>query len=427
MAHGSSATLARTLGLASLTFFGVGQILGAGIYSVIGAAAGVAGSALWLSFLTAGVVALLTGLSYAELATALPSAGAEYVYLRLAFPRQLWTSFAVGIVIVAAGAATAATVAIAFEGYLQLFLDLPSRFVALGLLAVVTAVNIVGVQQSAWTNIAFTLIESSGLVLAIAVGIRTEGFGLALAAAPHPGIVTAASLVFFAYLGFEDIANLAEEARYPTRDIPRAILISLAVTTLLYVLVGLASVALLPPDQLAASRSPLAAAVAQRAQWLAAVIGAIALFATANTALITLIVGSRMLYGMAKAGDLPRPLSFLHSERRTPWLAALIMLALSAAVVPLREVTITAALSSFATLMAFAAVNLCVLILRVRRPDMQRPFRIPLNVGPVPILPVLGMISALVLATQFPPIVYAVGGSTLAFALLLYAGRRLTG
>ena len=209
--------LKRALGLPALTFYGVGVILGAGIYSVLGAAAGRAGHALWLSFAISSLVAVLTALSYAELATAYPLASAEFTYLRRAVPRWPGLALVTGLLVALSGAATAATVAIAFASYLRTFLDVPPALVAWGLLAAATALNVVGVKESGWVNAAFTLLEAGGLVLFVVLGAGSERFGTALSAAPSFGVVSGAALVFFSFLGFENIANLAEEAKGPQR------------------------------------------------------------------------------------------------------------------------------------------------------------------------------------------------------------------
>ena len=165
-----SLTLKRVLGPVQLVFYGVGVIVGAGVYSVIGSAAGIAQQNLWLSFAIGAVVALLTGLSYAEMTTSFPSSGAEYQYLREALPQSDFTSFVVGIVILIGGAATAATVAVAFGGYFRIFVHIPIWLSASGLLAACTALNIWGLRESSWANIVFTTVEVAGLVLVIAAG-----------------------------------------------------------------------------------------------------------------------------------------------------------------------------------------------------------------------------------------------------------------
>jgi APA family basic amino acid/polyamine antiporter len=417
--------LRRVLSLPATVFYGVGQILGAGIYSIIGAAAGEAGTALWWAFLVAAAVAFLTSLSYAELATAYPEAGAEYVYLRRAVPEVPAAAAVVGLIIVVAGVATASTVSLAFGGYLRLFLAIPVGAAAVGLLLLCTAVNIAGIRESSWTNIVFTLVEAAGLILVIAVGAGTPRFADVLLTPPHPGIFAAAALVFFAYLGFEDIANLADEMRSPARDLPRAILWSLGITSVLYLLVGIAAVALVSPDVLAASGSPLAAAVAAAAPRLAGVLGAVALFATANTALITLIVASRMLFGMARGGDLPGVLARVLPGRQTPWIAAIAALALAALLLPLGDVAMVGGVSSLGALIAFTSVNAALIVLRYRNPGLERPFVVPGRVGRLPLLPALGVAAAVGLGTQFPRAVYLLAAAAFGILSLAYLFRRL--
>jgi amino acid transporter len=412
--------LARALGLASLTFYGTGIILGAGIYSVLGVAAGHAGDALWLCFLASGLVALLTGFSYAELSTAHPRASAEFSYLNRALPR--WPSVAIvtGLLVALSGACTAATVSIAFAGYLRTFVALPPHLVALVLLGAVTALNVVGVKESGWVNAVFTLVEAGGLVVFALLGATQPTFGEALASAPTLGIASGAALVFFSFLGFENIANLAEEAKHPKRDLPRAIFLSLGIAALLYVLVALAAVALLAPTALAESDAPLADAARRHSPRLAGALGGIALFATANTALVSILVSSRVVFGIAREKQLPGALARLLPARKTPWLATLLVAGVAAALVPLGKVGVVASLSSFASLLAFAAVNVALIVLRYREPRKQRPFRVPLAIGKFPVLPAVGAVLTLAVATQLEPAAL-VGGAIALAALGAYA------
>lgn len=413
--------LRRNLGLGSLTFYGVGLILGAGIYSILGEAAGVAGEALWWSFLLGSFAALLTGLSYAELATMLPLAGAEYVYLREAWPRLAWLAGTLGWVLVVAGMATAATVAMAFAGYASLFVAAPPWLIAVVLIAAAVALNVVGVREASWANIVLTLVETAGLVALIVVGARDPNFGQAFLVAPHAGVLAGAALVFFAYLGFEDIANLAEEAIDPGRNIPRAILISVAVSTLLYVLVAVASVTLLPPEQLAASASPLADAMQVGAPSLAGALGGVALFATANTTLIIVTAGSRLLLGMARGGTGPQVLASTIPGRQTPVAAILLAGAGALVFLPLGGVGLIGSVASMLSLGAFASVNAALLRLRFTRPDAERPFRVPLALGRVPILTVVGLIVVIGLLTQFTREAYGIAAGALVVAFVLQA------
>jgi APA family basic amino acid/polyamine antiporter len=392
--------LRRALGLSGLTFGGVGIILGAGIYSVIGVAAGQTGESVWLSFVISSIVALVTALSYAELATTFPQTSAEFAYLRRALPGWPAVATATGLLVALSGAATASTVAIAFAGYLRSFVEVPSALVAYGLLAAALAVNLVGIKESAWINAAFTLIEAGGLVLFIGLGASSERFAAALSATPDASVVSGAALVFFSFLGFENIANLTEEAKNPRRDVSRAIFLSLAIATTLYILVALAAVALVPPAQLGQTQAPLVDAARSKSASVASALGAIALFATANTALVSMLVASRVIFGMARDGELPRRLSSLFARRKTPWAATLAVAITAGALVPFGRVGVVASISSFASLLAFATVNVALILLRYRESTRRRPFRVPGVIGKFPVLPAIGAVTTIGIATQ---------------------------
>lgn len=405
--------LDRSLGLGGLTFYGLGIILGAGIYSVLGAAAGHAGSALWMCFAISGLIALPTALAYAELATTYPRTSAEFTYLRRAFPRWPGVGLVTGLLVALSGAATAGTVGIAFAGYLRSFVEVHEMMVAWALLAAAAGLNIIGVKESGWVNVAFTLLEAGGLVLFIVLGVTADGFGEAFMAAPSVGVLSGAALVFFSFLGFENIANLAEEAKQPERDLPRAILLSLGIAITLYLLVALAAVALMPAEQLANSQAPLADAARQSSSKVAGALGGIALFATANTALVSMLVASRVIFGIAREGMIPRKLAVILPRRDTPWAATLLVAAISAALVPLGNVGVVASLSSFASLLAFACVNVALIVLRYREPDANRPFRIPGAIGKFPLLPAFGTVATLGIATQLDATALLGGGIVL--------------
>ena len=186
--------LSRSLGLPMLIFYGTGMILGAGIYSIIGKAAAQTGETLWLGFIFAGVAALLTALSYAELSTMFPKAGAEFVYLREAFKNRKWIGSTAGIAMAFSGAATAAAVALAFAGYLNQFVESPQSLVALAVLLVFSGIAIVGIRASGWVTVVSTLIEVGGLIFIIYLGVTSEKFGEVLSAAPHLGTLAGSAL-----------------------------------------------------------------------------------------------------------------------------------------------------------------------------------------------------------------------------------------
>ena len=418
--------LKPVLGPVQLIFYSIGVIVGAGVYSVIGTAAGLAQHGLWLSFVVSAVVALLTAISYAEMATTFPHAGAEYVYVRQAWPKADWLAFGIGAVILIGGAATAATVAVAVGGYLRVFADWPVALSALVLLIGCTALNIWGLRESSWVNVLFTSIELAGLALVVVVALVADARPVAATSVAEPAIMAGAALLFFVYLGFEHVANLSEEVRDPSRDLPLALFVSLAVTTVLYVAVSFAALALATPAELAASEAPLASAVQKAWPGAEKALSAIALFATANTVLITLIAMSRLAFSMARDREIAGVFAKLLHVRQTPWAAALLMFALTALLLPVGSVKMLAEMSSFAALVGFFAVNAALIALRYRMPTHRRPFRVPFSLGKLPVLPVLAIASIALLLMHFEWQIYVAGAAALALSALAYALRQWT-
>ena len=416
--------LKRALGLSSLCFYAIGMILGAGIYSVIGIAAEQAGKSLWMSFLISSFVAFLTGLSYAELSTMYPKNGAEYNFLKQAFPNQIWFPISIGLTVLLAGSATAATVALAFAGYLEVFFSIQKNLVAFALLVSFTAVNIFGIKQSTWVNILFTLIESGGLILFIGLGFKNvDNIFAPFSASLSMSTFSAAGLVIFAYFGFENIVNLVEESKKPEKDLPKAIILSLVVVTVIYVLVSLSILGLVSTQEVSRSQSPLVDA-AKSSSGIASALGAIALFSTANTALVSLVVTSRMLYGMAHKESLPSVFSKILPHRKTPWVAALAILAVSLVLLPLKNIQTIASISSFTTLIAFISVHVALLRLRLTQRNLKRPFKVPFSIKEIAVLPVLGILSCFALLTQFDAKIYFSGsGLFLILIALFYLGK----
>ncbi|MFN8557367.1 MAG: APC family permease [Dehalococcoidia bacterium] len=248
--------LRRALGFWEVTAGGVGIIIGAGIYVLVGAATERAGAAVWVAFVLAAVLSALTGLSYAELASMFPSAGAEYEYTRRAFPH--WLAFTVGWVMVAGLVVAAAAVSLGFGRYLDHFLPLDSRIGALGLLALVAGIAVVGIKQSVRVTVALSVVQVGGLVAIILIGAPHVGEVDLLESTGPVGILGAAALVFFAFIGFDEVITRAEETHDPTRTVPRALLTALAISTVLYVAVAVAAVSVLGAAALGASSRPLA-------------------------------------------------------------------------------------------------------------------------------------------------------------------------
>jgi APA family basic amino acid/polyamine antiporter len=235
--------------------------------------------------------------------------------------------------------------------------------------------------------------------------------------------------MFFAYLGFEDVVNIAEETKDPNRNLPRALIISIVVTTVFYVLVALAIVNLAGWEVLGASEAPLAFAVSNvlgSTGFL--IVSYIALFATANTVLITSIVGSRMIYGMAKDAALPKMLSRIHGKTRTPWIAILCVMAFSLAFVFIGDIELVANMTSLGVFITFALVNLSLIWLRYKKPELKRPFKVPLNVGKFPVVPFLGLVSCLLMVSQFNFYVVLLGLFLIGLgAVFFFAYKKRTG
>lgn len=416
--------LNRSLGIVMLTFYGIGMILGAGIYTIIGKAAGHTQETLWLGFVIAGIAVFLTALSYAELSTMYPKAGAEYIYLTKAFAKKKWLASTIGVAVAFSGAATAAAVSIAFSGYLSQFVQIPQFIVASSLLVLFSCIAILGIRTSAWTNIIFTLIEIGGLALIIYLGFRTENFGESLSVTPHIGTLSGAALIIFSYFGFENIANLTEEAKDPKKDIPRAMLISLGISTGLYILVSIAVIALTSAESLAESDAPLMLAAQKGSAKAKSIMGIVALFSTANTALISVIGASRMLYGMAGTHALPQILAQVLPSKKTPWVATLVICTAALLLLPLGQIEIVGSISSMTTMIAFLGVNVAMISLRYSDPKKERPFRVPLSIGKLPVLAVLASLCSLVFLLQFQTKVYLIGGTFLVLMMLFFIWRQ---
>jgi len=391
--------LKRRVSLFGVTVYGVGNVLGAGIYALIGEVVGITGNLSWLAFVLASITGALTGLSYAELSAMYPKSAAEFVYTEEAFKIRI-LSFLLGWIIIFSGILSAATVALGFANYLAALIGIPSIiltviFAAL-LIVILSLVNFIGIKASTWTNILFTFIEAAGLILIIIIGIPHFG-SVNYLELPIGGSFTvifpAIALIFFAYIGFEDIANIAEEVKNPAKNLPKAIIYSIIITTVLYCLTAISVVSILPYSEIADSPAPLNSVTTAVLGPIGGIIMSfIALFATANTVLIMMIVTSRMMYGMARDKALPEGLSKVSPKYRTPALAVLITMILTIIPLFLGDISIVANATVFGVLITFFMVNLSLIALRRKKPDLERPFKLKPNVGWVPIIALLGCI-----------------------------------
>jgi amino acid transporter len=301
----SPVPLKRELGLLEVTLSGTGIILGAGIYVLIGQAAGLAGNAVWLSFAFAALIAVFTGLSYAELASMFPTAGAEYDYVANAFHQRL--AFVIGIMVILSGVVGAATVSLGFAGYFTSFTGFPLIPVAVALLLGLGFLTAWGIRESTRVAIVFTLMEVGGLVGIIAIGLPHFGSVNYLEMPSGlSGVFAGAALIFFAFQGFEEMVKLSEETRDPEKNIPRGLIFALIITIVLYLLVAVAAVGAVGFMSLASSPAPFAEiASTYLGTGGSTLFTIIALFATANTVLLMLILPLGSFTGWQRAGLFP--------------------------------------------------------------------------------------------------------------------------
>lgn len=401
--------LKRVMGPRLLLLFIIGDILGTGIYALTGRVAAEVGGAVWLPFLVAFAVALVTAFSYLELVTKYPQAAGAALYTHKAFGIHFVT-FLVCFAVMSSGITSASTASKAFAANLSaglgLGLDSESTgitWIALGFMAVVAAINFRGVGESVKANVVLTLIELSGLLLVIFVGLwavagfsgaetdfsRVTMFDTSADKSAFLAVTAATSLAFFAMVGFEDSVNMAEETKDPVRIFPKVMLTGLVVTGVIYVLVSVTAVALVPVGELGEGDAPLLKVVQAGAPDLPVdeVFPYISMFAVANSALINMLMASRLLYGMAKELVLPPVLGWVHAGRRTPWVAILFTTGLAFALILfVGRVPALGGTTALLLLAVFTVVNVAVLVLR-RDPVPHEHFRAPT------VLPVIAALS----------------------------------
>lgn len=369
--------LKRSLSFPLISFYAIGTILGAGIYALVGKVATSAGVFAPWSFVVAAVVALFTGLAYAELASRFPrSAGAAlYVQEGLHVPAL---SVLTGFLIILTGVVSAATLASAFVGYLEVFVQAPAAWVITALVIAMGALAAWGIGESVKVAAVITLIELAGLGTLLYAGsgvlsdlpARWHELAPPFSLDAWQGIALGGFLAFYAYIGFEDTANVAEEVQEPARNIPRAIILSLLVATLLYVAVALVAVLALPLAELTQSRAPLALVYARTSGNSPAFIALISLFAVVNGAMIQIIMAARVLFGMSREGWLPG-FAHIHVRTRTP-LRATFVVTLAVLVLALwLNLVVLAKLTSFVILMVFALIHFS--LLRIKRRNAAPP------------------------------------------------------
>ena len=423
--------LARKITGPLLFLFILGDVLGAGVYALMGELSAEVGGVLWAPLAVALLLALLTAGSYAELVTKYPRAGGASVFAERAFKKPL-VSFLVGFSMLAAGVTSAAGLALAFAGdYLATFVNVPAVAAALAFLLLVACLNARGISESLKSNVVMTVVELSGLVLVIVVVAMMLGRGegdIARAGefpdATNPGlaILGGAILAYYSFVGFETSANVIEEVRDPGRVYPRALFGALLTAGVVYILVGLASAIALPSEELSQSSGPLLdvvrAAGAGVPDWLFSLI---ALVAVANGALLTMIMSSRLAFGMAEQGLLPSALARVLPNRRTPWVAIVATTAVAMLLTLVGDLSTLAETVVLLLLVVFLSANVSVLVLRRDRVDHDH-FRVWTFV------PILGVASCVLLLTQQSATVWLLAAGLLVVGVVLYfVARRFAG
>ncbi len=394
--------LKKELGLFQATLYGVGIILGAGIYVLIGTGAGIAGNAIWLSFAIAATIAAFTGLSYAELSSMYSRDAAEYVYTKNAF-RKPALAFAVEWIMIFAVIISGATVALGFGGYFSHIFGVPQVMAAVLLILVLSLISYRGIKDSAKFNTISTLIEMSGLIIIAAIGVFFIGKGgVDYFYSPQgmTGIFSATAVIFFAYIGFEELVNFSEETKNAKKIMPKALLLSLVVSTVLYMLVAVSAVSIVGWERLSTSKAPLTEVVSSVYPNGAIIMSFIALFATANTVLAILIVASRLLYGLSCDHSLPSVCRRV-GVRGTPYIAILLVMVLSIAALSIGGVKDIAMLTDIGIFIVYIFVNAALIKLRYTQPRAKRGFKSPLNIGKFPVLALFGIFASVFMLLHF--------------------------
>ncbi|MEM4326837.1 MAG: APC family permease [Candidatus Diapherotrites archaeon] len=402
--HVEKAKLSRSLSLFEATIYGVGVIIGAGIYALIGEGVQIAGSMVWLSFVFGAIIAAFTALSYAELSSLFPKTGAEFNFVKHAF-RSNYLAFFTGYSGIFANLISVSVVALGFAGYLNGMTGINISFAAISLIILMTLLNFFGIKESAKYAVFSTILEVFGIILIILIGLpylgSTNLFEVPDSKFFLSPVLFATSLIFFAFVGFEQIANISEETKLASKTIPKAVLLSLFITSMLYILVSISVVSIYHWQEIAGVPNPMSL-VAQKGfgENAGLLMSLIALFATSNTVLILLVVTSRMIYGISKQSALPDILQTIHEKTNTPYIAVLLTGLLSLLFIFLKELDKVALLSNYFIFTLFFLVNVSTIKMRISHPHLYRPFKIPFNIGEIPIVSVLGAIFCLFMLAQ---------------------------
>ena len=375
--------LKRTITLPLLVLYGLGNILGAGIYVLIGKVSGVAGLLTPLSFFVASLLVVTTAFTYSELSSRYPVSAGEAVYLFKAFGNK-YSALIIGLMITTTGVLSASTITVGFVGYLQIFIDINKYLAIIPILLLLSALAIWGIKQSIQAAALLTLIEIFGLLIIIWFGrdylpnIDTQIYINAFAfndAALWTGVFAGAFLAFYAFIGFEDMVNVAEEVKNPEKNMPRAILLSLAIATIIYTLVSLIAVSTITPQTLAEHDAPLALIYQQLSGFSPSLIAGIGMLAIINGALIQIIMASRVLYGMSRQNWLPEILGRINATTGTPIYATLLTTLIIAVLALWLPIITLAELTSLFILIIFSLMHLALIKIKINKQSVSSNVR----------------------------------------------------
>ena len=425
------AELKRTLGLWGAASIGIGAIIGTGIFVLIGVAAGMAGPAVILSFAIAGLTALFTGLSAAELSSFITEAGGSYIYTTRAF--GAYPGFVIGWMKAFDYIVGASAVAIGFASYFAYLFHLPTITAIIVAVAtvwplVLMVLNLRGLQEASGTNNVLVALKVTALIVFILVGgqyLLVHGSTNYQPFFPTgiSGVLSGAAVIFFAFIGFNTVAVLSEEIKDPVRNVPRAILLAFGICSVLYIAVSIVAVGLVNWQVLGTSAAPLelALSVATDNIYILGFVAISALFATTSVIMASILGGSRALFSMSRRQVIPGIFSRI-SDRGIPWITVLITgIAISAIVLfTSGNLNWLASVFNFGTLITFFFINLSLLRLRQTMPAVERPFRVPLY----PSIPLLGIASCVLLSFYLNRNAILVGIVWIVIGTLFYAVNR---
>jgi len=424
--------LQRHIGLFALTLYGVGDILGSGIYGLVGRAAGQLGNFVWLAFLVSFLLALLTGLSYAALGARYPRAAGSSFVIWKAF-RIPFIAFVAGMATMASGLTSMAAAANIFSGYLNGMLDfVPVWMGILGFVLLLSGIVFAGIKESMWANTVCTVIEVTGLLLIIAAGIPFIGQVdlLDMKSIPNASLLTptlvlsGAVLTFYSFVGFEDLINVSEEVVKPKRTVPLALMTAMLIASVIYMLVAIVAVSVVPADKLAASKEPLVDVIRVAWPWFPSkLFSVIALFAVTNTALLNFVMASRLMYGLGNLGLMPKFVSKVHGRTKTPYIAIAIVFVIFLVLALVGNVASLARATSLFVLLVFMCMNASLFVFQREDRKKKRKitrWRIP------QVIPVLGVIGTIVMMAHANLDDLKIAGSLMVVIVALYLIHRPT-